>query len=46
MPSDLEGYLCVVPPGSTAFVPAGRVSQSCDRLVQAVGTFIDGHCDR
>ena len=42
MPSDLECYVYVVPPGSTAFVTAGRFSQSRDRQDQPVGTFVYG----
>jgi len=42
MPSDLECYVYVVPPGSTEFVTAGRFSQSRDRQDQPVGTFVYG----
>ena len=42
MPSDLECYVYVVPPGSTEFVTAGRFSQSRDRQGQPVGTFVYG----
>ena len=42
MPSDHECYVYVVPPGSTAFVTAGRFSQSRDRQDQPVGTFVYG----
>jgi serine/threonine-protein kinase HipA len=42
MPSDLECYVYVVLPGSTAFVTAGRFSQSPDRQGQPVGTFVYG----
>jgi len=42
MPSDLECYVYVVPPGSTEFITAGRFSLSSDRQGQPVGTFIYG----
>lgn len=42
MPSDLECFVYVVPPGGTEFVTAGRFSQSRDRQGQAVGTFVYG----
>jgi serine/threonine-protein kinase HipA len=42
MPSDHECYVYVVLPGSTAFVTAGRFSQSSDRQGQPVGTFVYG----
>ena len=42
MPTDLECYVYVVPPGSTEFVTAGRFSQSRDRQGQPVGTFVYG----
>jgi serine/threonine-protein kinase HipA len=42
MPSDLECYVYVVLPGSTAFVTAGRFSQSRNRQDQPVGTFVYG----
>ena len=42
MPSDLECYVYVVPPGSTEFVTAGRFSQSRDRQGQPVRTFVYG----
>jgi len=42
MPSDLECYVYVVPPGSTEFVTAGRFSQIRDRQDQPVGTFVYG----
>jgi serine/threonine-protein kinase HipA len=46
MPSDLEGYVYVLPPGSTELVTAGRFSQSRDRQDQPVGTFVDGRSYR
>ena len=42
MPSDLECYVYVVPPGGSEFVSAGRFSQSRDRQGQPVGTFVYG----
>ena len=46
MPSDLECYVYVVPPGSTEFITAGRFSLSSDRQGQPVGTFVYGRSYR